>query len=157
MSMNKTIYILLFSCLVSSGFAQNGKILTKRLVDIKQSPVWSKISQDNELHSDFEHLKELNFYFITYQSDSLKVKGIIVEPKKEGKYPVVIFNRGGNRDFAPLNIGTIMNYTSKLAAQGYVIIGSNYRTEDEFGGAEINDVLYLTETVKEIEKADAKT
>ena len=46
-------------------------------------------------------------------------------------------------------------YTSKLAEQGYVIIGSNYREKDEFGGAEINDVLNLTETVKEIKKADS--
>lgn len=46
-------------------------------------------------------------------------------------------------------------YTSKLAEQGYVIIASNYREKDEFGGSEINDVLNLTETVKEIEKADS--
>ena len=154
--MNKTLAILFFSCLVSIGNAQNGKILSKRLVDIKQTPMWNAISENNQLHSDFEHLTELDFYFITYQSDSFNVKGIVIEPKKEGKYPVVIFNRGGNRDFAPLNIETIMQYTSKLAAQGYVIIGSNYRTKDEFGGAEINDVLCLTETVKELEKADAE-
>lgn len=92
---------------------------------------------------------------ITYQSDNLKVEGIVVEPKKEGKYPVVIFNRGGNRNFFQLSVGTLIMYTSKLAEQGYVIIGSNYREKDEFGGVEINDVLNLTETVKEIEKADS--
>jgi dipeptidyl aminopeptidase/acylaminoacyl peptidase len=36
-----------------------------------------------------------------------------------------------------------------------VIIGSNYREKDEFGGAEINDVLNLIEIVKEIKKADS--
>jgi dipeptidyl aminopeptidase/acylaminoacyl peptidase len=154
--MNRVLASIIFSFFFSFGFAQNGKIISKKLVDISQTPIWSKISQDNELHSDFEHLKKLNFYFITYQSDSLEVKGILVEPKKDGKYPVVIFNRGGNRDFSPLSLGTMMNYASKLAAEGYVIIGSNYREEDEFGGIEINDVLYLTETVKEIEKADSK-
>jgi dipeptidyl aminopeptidase/acylaminoacyl peptidase len=154
--MNRVLASIIFSFFFSFGFAQNGKIISKKLVDISQTPIWSKISQDNELHSDFEHLKILNFYFITYQSDSLEVKGILVEPKKDGKYPVVIFNRGGNRDFSPLSLGTMMNYASKLAAEGYVIIGSNYREEDEFGGTEINDVLYLTETVKEIEKADSK-
>jgi dipeptidyl aminopeptidase/acylaminoacyl peptidase len=154
--MNRVLASIIFSFFFSFGFAQNGKVISKKLVDISQTPIWSKISQDNELHSDFEHLKKLNFYFITYQSDSLEVKGILVEPKKDGKYPVVIFNRGGNRDFSPLSLGTMMNYASKLAAEGYVIIGSNYREEDEFGGIEINDVLYLTETVKEIEKADSK-
>lgn len=137
------------------GFSQNGKILSKRLVNISKTPMWERISQDNELHSDFEHLNKLDFYVITYQSDSLKVRGIIVEPKKEGKYPVVIFNRGGNRDFGTLTIGTLIIYASKLAEQGYVIIASNYRENDEFGGLEINDVLILSETVKEIENADS--
>ncbi|OIQ18733.1 prolyl oligopeptidase family serine peptidase [Lacinutrix sp. MedPE-SW] len=153
--MNRILISIFFFLFLSFGFAQNGKLLSKRLVDISKTPIWERISQNNELHSDFEHLKKLDFYFITYQSDSLKVEGIIVEPKASGKYPVVIFNRGGNRDFAELNIGTLIMYASKLAEQGYVIIGSNYREKDEFGGAEINDVLNLTETVKEIEKADS--
>ena len=150
------ILTLIFSCLFFSfGFTQNGKLLSKKLVDISQTPFWNKISENDTLISDFQHLNKLDFYFITYESDSLKVDGILVEPKKEGKYPVVIFNRGGNRDFAPLTITTMIMYTSKLAEQGYVIIGSNYREKDEFGGAEINDVLNLTETVKEIAKVDS--
>lgn len=152
--MNRILLSICFLLFINFGFAQNGKILSKELVDISKTPIWERISQDNELHSDFEHLKKLNFYFIIYQSDSLKVRGIIVEPKKEGKYPVVILNRGGNRDFAELTIGTMIILASKLAEQGYVIIGSNYREKDEFGGVEINDVLNLTETVKEIKKAD---
>lgn len=153
--MSRFLITIIFTLFISFGFAQNGKILSKKLVDISKTPIWNRISQDNELHSDFEYLQKLNFYFITYESDSLVVNGIIVEPKKEGKYPVVIFNRGGNRDFAQLTVATMIMYTSKLAEQGYVIIGSNYRTNDEFGGAEINDVLNLTETIKEIEKADS--
>lgn len=79
---------------------------------------------------------------------------MVVEPKKEGIYPVVIFNRGGNRSYGQLTIATMIMYVSALADQGYVVIGSNYREQDEFGGAEINDVLALTETVTEFEKAD---
>ena len=153
--MRRLLTSIFFLLIINVVFAQNGKILSKKLVDITKTTIWNRISQDNELHSDFEHLKKLDFYFITYQSDNLNVRGIVVEPKKEGKYPVVIFNRGGNRDFASLTIGTLIIYASKLAEQGYVIIGSNYRENDEFGGAEINDVLTLIETVKEIEKADS--
>lgn len=148
----KTIFFLLF---ISFGFAQNGKLLSKKLVDISKTPVWNRISQDNELKPNFEHLNNLDLYFITYQSDSLKVRGLLIEPKNQGKYPVVIFNRGGNRDFGRLTVATMIMYTSKLAEKGYVIIGSNYREKDEFGGSEINDVLNLTETVKDIEKADS--
>lgn len=153
--MKNVVTLILLFIFSSFGFAQNGKLLSKSLVDISTTPIWSKISKDNKLLSDFEHLKNLNFYLITYQSDNQKVKGLLIEPKKNGKHPVVIFNRGGNRDFAKLTIATMIMYTSKLADQGYVIIGSNYREKDEFGGAEINDVLNLTETVKEIEKADS--
>ena len=152
---NKFIYLFLFLLSFGNAFSQNGKIISKEIVDLTKTPIWSKISINDTLKNEYEHLKNLNFYFITYQSDSLKVNGIILETKKDGKYPVVIFNRGGNRDFAPLTIATMVMSTSKLAEQGYVIIGSNYRVNDEFGGAEINDVLNLTETVKEIEKADS--
>ncbi|WCO03512.1 alpha/beta hydrolase family protein [Psychroserpens ponticola] len=153
--MNRILTSIIFLLFVSFGFAQNGKLISKNLIDISNTPIWNRISQDNKLFPDFEHLKKLDFYFITYESDNQKVRGLLVEPKKDGKYPVVIFNRGGNRDFAQLTVATLIMYTSKLAEQGYVIIGSNYRERDEFGGTEINDVLNLTETVKEIEKADS--
>lgn len=153
--MNKVLTSIIFTFFISFGFSQNGKILSKKLVDISSTPIWEKISENGKLHSDFEHLNKLDFYFITYQSDSLKVPGILVEPKAKGKYPVVIFNRGGNRNFGRLTIAKMIMLTSKLSEQGYVVIGSNYRAKDEFGGTEINDVLNLVETVKEIEKADA--
>lgn len=139
---------------VFPGIAQNGKLLSKEPVDLSKTPAWNRITENDTLLPEYAHVAQLTFYRITYRSDSLEVKGILVEPKKEGKYPVVIFNRGGNRKFAPLTIGTMIFYASRLAEQGYVIIGSNYREKDEFGGSEIRDVLCLTETVKEVEKAD---
>ena len=147
--------IFIFLVLVSTlAFAQNGKLLSSKLIDISETSIWSKISSNNKLSPEFSHINKLDFYSITYLSDGLKIKGFFIEPKKEGKFPVVIFNRGGNRDFASLTIGMLLIYTSKLAAQGYVVIGSNYREKDEFGGADINDVLNLTSTIKEIEKAN---
>ena len=40
---------------------------------------------------------------ITYLSDNLKIKGFVAMPKKAGKFPVIIYNRGGNREFGQLN------------------------------------------------------
>ena len=153
--MNSILTAIIFLLFLSFGFAQNGKLLSKKTIDISKTPIWNRISQDNALHPDYEYLKKLDFYFITYKSDDQIVKGFLIEPKGEGTYPAVIFNRGGNRTFGSLTVATMILYTSKLAEQGYVIIGSNYREKDEFGGAEINDVLSLTETLKEIEKADS--
>lgn len=146
------LFILFFH--FTYGVAQNGKLLSKEPVDLSGTPAWKRISENGQLLTEYQHLHTLNFYRITYQSDSLVVNGMLVEPKKPGKYPVVIFNRGGNRNFAPLTVGTLVFYTSALAAQGYVVVGSNYREQDEFGGAEINDVLNLTETIGDFENAD---
>jgi dipeptidyl aminopeptidase/acylaminoacyl peptidase len=155
--MAKTISILCGLFLVIASQAQNGKILSKKQVELSQTPIWTSLSKNDTLLSEFEYLNKLDFYIITYESDKNAVKGIIVEPKEAGKYPVIIFNRGGNRDFAPLTIATMVMYTSKLAEQGYVIIGSNYREKDEFGGNDIYDVLYLTETIKELDKTDSNS
>lgn len=152
--MSKTLTSIIFILYISFGFAQNGKIISKRLVHLNKTPVWNEVAKNDTLKPQFRHLGNINFYFITYQSDGFTVKGIVIEPKLEGKYPVVIFNRGGNRNYGQLTITTLMRLTAKLAENGYVIIGSNYREKDEFGGEEINDVLYLTETIKELEKAD---
>lgn len=153
----KKIYLILFLFLflfLGNIYSQNGKIISKTIVDLSKTPIWKRISINDSLTNEYKYLNKLNFYFIKYKSDELEVNGILLEPKKEGKYPVVIFNRGGNREFGRLNVGTMLTFTSKLAEQGYVIIGSNFREKDEFGGSEINDVLNLTETIKEVEKAD---
>ncbi len=153
--MNRILILILILLSTVFGFAQNGKILSKVSIDLKQEKFWKGISQNDTLTSKYQYLDHLDFYKITYLSDSIIVDGYIIEPKRDGKYPVVIFNRGGNRDFASLTIGTLINYCSELASNGYLIIGSNYRKKDEFGGKEINDVLILTETVKEIKKAES--
>jgi dipeptidyl aminopeptidase/acylaminoacyl peptidase len=150
----KLFTTLLLTLSVSLGFAQNGKILLKREIDLSKTPIWKKIAKDSVLLPEYAHLSKLNFYAIKYQSDSVRVPGLIIEPKQAGTYPVVIFNRGGNRDYSQLTIGALLVATSKLAAEGYVIMGSNYRKEDEFGGAEVNDVLNLLQTANYVEKAD---
>jgi len=98
---------------------------------------------------------------IVYSSDDLKVTGIMVSPKKDGKYPCIIFNRGGNRDFGRLNIIIIATmFMAPIASQGYVVIASNYRGNggseglEEFGGSDVNDVLNLMPGLGQIELAD---
>lgn len=152
----KKIYLIIFLfSYLANTYSQDGKIISKTIVDLSKTPIWRKISINDSLTSEYKHLKNLNFYFIKYKSDGLEVNGILTKPKKDGKYPVVIFNRGGNRDYGRITVGTMILFTSKLAEQGYVIIGSNYREKDEYGGSEINDVLNLTQTIKEVEKADS--
>lgn len=87
---------------------------------------------------------------IKYMSDGLKVVGYIWKPKESGgkKLPLVIFNRGGNRErskLTPWMAGGFYDFVST----GFVVIGSQYRGVDggegkeEYGGADVHDVLNL--------------
>ncbi|MCL0091612.1 prolyl oligopeptidase family serine peptidase, partial [Dehalococcoidales bacterium] len=69
----------------------------------------------------------------------------------------IIFNRGGNRNFGLLIPQQLVSY----ALRGYVVVGSQYRGscggegQEEFGGADINDVLNLIPLLKNMPNVDA--
>ncbi|MHA7829856.1 MAG: alpha/beta hydrolase family protein [Flagellimonas sp.] len=146
--------LLLLLLLISiSSCAQDGKIISKEPLVLSDS---IKI----RLAKGVPHLDSIQFSRITYLSDGLKVTGYIAEPKKEGIYPCIISNRGGNRDFGewtPLSVGFFMG---KMASWGYVVVASQYRGNDggegieQFGGDDINDVLNLMPVLEQLPKAD---
>lgn len=100
--------------------------------------------------------EQIEIFDIIYMSDGLKVKGFLAQPKELGTYPAVIWNRGGNRDFSLLEPTTLKIY----AMNGYVAIGSQYRGngggegKEEFGGADVNDVLNLIPALKSLLNVD---
>jgi dipeptidyl aminopeptidase/acylaminoacyl peptidase len=106
-------------------------------------------------------LAQLTIKRITYLSDGLKVKGYLVMPAHvEGKLPCVIFNRGGNRDFGALNDMMAVFRLGSIAARGYIVVASQYRGtaggegHEEFGGADVNDVLHLLPLLESLPQAD---
>lgn len=149
------IICLCSSILLAVSSKGQDTLLSKVEIDLAKSDFWSNISADDQLKPVFNYLDGLNFYQINYSSEGHLVSGMMIEPKAMGQYPVVLFNRGGNRDFGSLSIGMLISYASKLAADGYVILASNYRKNDEFGGEEINDVLKLIDIAASIPKADS--
>ncbi|PRX29298.1 prolyl oligopeptidase family protein [Orenia metallireducens] len=140
------------SCLKDS----NGKIVELNSDIIKLEDYDSNIDTKKRVEN---LLDKYNFYRINYLSDGLRVVGYMVKPKKEGKYPVIIWNRGGNREFAKITKNELV-YFSQLASRGYVVIASQYRGNDggegkeEFGGKDINDVLNLIPLVKSLPFTD---
>jgi len=96
------------------------------------------------------------YYELTYWSDGLRVKGLFGYPKGDGPYPAVIFNRGGNRDFGALSGWELIPFVES----GYVAVGSQYRGNvggegiEEFGGADVNDVLNLIVFLKSLPMVD---
>ncbi len=139
-------------------FAQDGTITEKKLMTIADS-IWARLSKRDAVFS--QKIKDgVNFYRITYLSDGLKVTGYIAEPKAAGKYPCIISNRGGNRDFGQWNPLSIVYFLGQMASWNYLVIASQYRGNDggegieEFGGKEVDDVLNLIPVLEKLPDAD---
>ena len=98
---------------------------------------------------------------IKYVSDGLRVVGFIWKPKETSgrKLPLIIYNRGGNREFGKLMPWMQSGFYEYLAS-GFVVIASQYRGNDggegkeEFGGAEVRDVLNLVPLAKSLGYVD---
>src|SRR4029450_9689997 len=100
---------------------------------------------------------------IQYLSDGLKVDGFLVKPRDpEGRrYPVIIYNRGGLQDIGKIDVPNILDFY-ELAANGFVVLASQYRGNDggegleQFGGADVGDVLSLVSLASSLPYADPK-
>lgn len=98
---------------------------------------------------------------ITYLSDGLRVKGYLVEPAAGDSLPAVIFNRGGNRDYGAVTDTFAVVRLGVLAQHGYVVAASQYRGNqggegrEEFGGADVDDVLNLIPLLEGHPRVDA--
>jgi len=96
------------------------------------------------------------YYELTYWSDGLRVTGLIGFPKGEGLFPAIIINRGGNQDYGVLCGWELIPFVES----GYVAVGSQYRGnaggegQEEFGGADVNDVLNLIPLLKSLPFTD---
>lgn len=162
----KHLKFLVLLIIFSSCNAQEKNLLiSQRLIsDLSETPIYSRLTEEVngkiEWKENFKYLDSIEIYGITYLSDGLKIKGLMVKPKKKGKYPSIIYNRGGNRDFGALLIAHGAITLGQIAKEGYVVIASQYRGnggsegQEEFGGKDVNDITILTEVLKEIEDAD---
>lgn len=97
-----------------------------------------------EVPADYEG--RVRLYAICYQSDDCRVMGYAACPADpDAPLPCLIYNRGGNREFGILRPEAVCRF----AARGYLVLGSQYRGNcggtgrEEFGGADVNDVLRL--------------
>lgn len=154
-------YLLLLSGLF---YAQNSSVNLEQTFPEKLEGYTIKDKDGHPVFKDeYKYLDSVNIYGYNYSSyDNLKIRGFLIEPKKKGTYPVIIFNRGGNKELGAVTIPVLTNFLSKIAAKGFIIIGSQLRGsgrsegKDEFGGKDIGDVLKLFEIIDHQNNADAK-
>jgi dipeptidyl aminopeptidase/acylaminoacyl peptidase len=85
---------------------------------------------------------------ITYWSDGLRVVALLIRPSELGqhRYPLVVFNHGSTAARGALP-ERVVPWQARLVDRGYVVIAPQYRGgggsegRDEFGGADVHDVL----------------
>ena len=162
----KYIKLLALIIIFTNCQSQETKLLLRQelISDLSETPVYPRLTEEVngqiEWKDNFKYLDSIEIYGITYLSDGLKINGLLVKPKKKGKYPVVIYNRGGNRNFGALVIAHGAITLGQIAKEGYVVVASQYRGnagsegQEEFGGKDVNDITILPEVIKEIESAD---
>ena len=162
----KIVFLLL---IFSNCHAQESELLLRKdlITDWSKYPIYKRLvksmDKPNDWKEAYAYLEDIEVYRITYLSDGLKVNGFMAAPKKKGKYPCVIYNRGGNRDFGALVVAHGALKLGQLAKEGYVVIASQYRGnggsegQEEFGGKDVNDVLNLIEVLNEVESADTSS
>lgn len=162
----KYLHLVVFFFLSSILIAQNSDLLIKKslITNWSDYPVYPYLTEDVDgekvWKEEYQYLDSIDLYGIAYMSDGLKVKGLLAKPKKQGKYPCIIYNRGGNRDFGSITIAKGAMLLGKMANEGYVVIASQYRGVaggegmEEFGGKDVNDVVKLIDVLGEVEGAD---
>ena len=104
---------------------------------------------------------EVSTYKVKYQVDDCTVVSYLSVPdaciEEETAYPCIIFNRGGNREFSA-NVPENIAYLAE--SSGKVIFATQYRGVDggtgteEFGGADLKDVLKLIDFCEEFAFVD---
>lgn len=134
--------------------------------DWSKYPIYPKLIEEGSdgpnWKETYRYLDSIEVYKITYLSDGLKINGLMVKPKQKANYPCIIYNRGGSRDFGALKVAHGALTLGRIAKEGYVVIASQYRGnggsegQEEFGGSDVNDVVILTEVLKEVEGADVE-
>ncbi len=118
----------------------------------------------DKMLADYAAVQDVSVQRILYDSDGLKVSGLMALPKdlSAGGHPLLIYNRGGSREYGKLTVLSAMRSMVPFARRGFIVFASNYRGNDggegreEFGGQDLNDVLNLLSIGREHIAFDGK-
>lgn len=101
-------------------------------------------------------IDDVTVYKITYDSDGIEVDGYLAHPKDTSKkYPLIIWNRGGNHKAGLIDEFLAQGMYGEIASWGYVVLASQYRRNEEFGGSDVNDILNLFPIAESLQYCDS--
>ena len=137
---------------------QDGEIVGQRQLAL---PI-DRLEQASRLRPEDEHLGRVDLSEITYLSDGLRVRAMLATPRDEAVHPAMIYCRGGNRDFGEITDERAWRFLATVASWGYVVVAPQYRGNhggegrEEFGGADVRDVLNLLPLLEAHPRADER-
>ena len=97
---------------------------------------------------------------VIYSSDGLKVKGYIAYPVQKGKFPCLVWCRGGIGEAGAIDEFNARGMFGLMASWGYTVFAPQYRGNsgsegyDEFGGQDINDIFNIMKLADQMEQVD---
>lgn len=117
--------------------------------------------EEIDVETGFSDGTQVVTYNVRYKSDDCEVVSYLSIPKEcleqETAYPCIIFNRGGNKEYSA-NKATDIAYLAE--SSGKIVFASQYRGvsggtgQDEFGGADLQDVIKLIDLCEEFAFVD---
>ena len=121
---------------------------------------YKSYSAEAEFFGFSEELDNILTYKLMYKSDDCEVAGYISAPSDymEKKYPILIYLRGGNGTYGMLPPAAV----SSLSNFGFIVMATQYRGNDsgtgieDFGGADVQDVLSLIDIAEQLPFASGK-
>jgi len=127
-------------------------------------PDWMKRSHTPAAYEAYTHSGP-TVSRIKYRSGGLDVIGFIARAAREATVPqpVIVLNRGGVGEGAKIGAATfhVIDEMRDLAAEGFVVVASQYRGvdgiggQDEVGGADVTDVMNLLPVIRALEHVDS--
>jgi dipeptidyl aminopeptidase/acylaminoacyl peptidase len=165
-----TMILCIGGCSSGSSNDSNG---IKRIEDIDQFDEVITLSEVQYNSSDYEsynaeadyfgvdeELEDKSTYKLMYKSDDCEVTGYLCAPSDylKKKYPILIYLRGGNRTYGMLRPSDV----SQLTNFGFIVMATQYRGNDggtgteDFGGADVQDVLSLIDIAQQLPFASGK-
>lgn len=130
---------------------------------IQLDKIQVKKDQFNErIQAKFDSIwSKVDFLSMFYLSDGRKIKGFIVEPKDGKNLPVIIYNRGGSKEYGMIEETQLFLRLAEIASWGYVVLASQYsgndgsEGKDECGGMDVDDIINLKSIIDQYDKIDS--
>lgn len=92
----------------------------------------------------------VELFIVTYWCQGLKIKGLLAEPKVDGKYDGFLYLRGGIKNVGRVRVGRIIQF----ASEGFVVMAPFYRGNqggegnEDFGGEDRHDAIAAFEILR---------